>query len=416
MSSNSESVANFCAVTGAPEDRAKFFLDAANGDLSLAIDSFFDNDGSGAIDGDSNDVLELPAETSNRNVYAADSDEDDDDYNPAADRASQRKETRDTPKREAAKKATKRTTGIFTMNQMINDNEEDDDESDDGDEKRQSFYAGGSSTSGQQILGPRNPDKKKNPEGIIKDLFAKAKEHGAEEVEDNGSDSNPRGSGTGYRLGTGAEPQEVLKGPTRPAAPKKCVLKLWKNGFNVDDGQLRSYSDPANKEFLSDIQKGVPPRELIRQAQGGEVHLDMQDHRDEDFEPPKRTGPVLYNDGYKLGDGSTSASAVTAAANSVTPTDKAKSEEAAKQQLRCDATKPTTQIQIRLADGSRLIVKLNHTHAVRDIRKYIVTSRPEYAQHNYSLLTSFPNKELTDDNETVQQGSLLNAVIIQKLK
>ena len=44
------------------------------------------------------------------------------------------------------------------------------------------------------------------------------------------------------------------------------------------------------------------------------------------------------------------------------------------------------------------------------------SARPEYNQRTYSLLTSFPNKELTDDTETLEQGKLQNAVIIQKLQ
>jgi len=34
------------------------------------------------------------------------------------------------------------------------------------------------------------------------------------------------------------------------------VLKLWKNGFSVDDGPLRDFKDPANKEFLDSVSKG----------------------------------------------------------------------------------------------------------------------------------------------------------------
>ena len=82
---------------------------------------------------------------------------------------------------------------------------------------------------------------------------------------------------------------------------KTNILKLWKNGFTVDDNELRSYNDPANKLFLASIQRGEPPRELILQAEGAEVHLDMQDHRDEEYEPPKNAKPKLYNEGYKLG-------------------------------------------------------------------------------------------------------------------
>ena len=80
------------------------------------------------------------------------------------------------------------------------------------------------------------------------------------------------------------------------------VLKLWKNGFNVDDGQLRSYEDEKNKEFLASIQKGELPRELVNQAQGGEVHLDMQDHREEEFVPPKQAYK-LYNTELNLAHG-----------------------------------------------------------------------------------------------------------------
>ena len=51
----------------------------------------------------------------------------------------------------------------------MRDNSDDEDD----EEKGQAFYAGGSETSGQQILGP----PKRNPEKIITDLFAKAKEY-----------------------------------------------------------------------------------------------------------------------------------------------------------------------------------------------------------------------------------------------
>jgi len=34
------------------------------------------------------------------------------------------------------------------------------------------------------------------------------------------------------------------------------VLKLWKNGFSVDDGALRDFTAPENREFLEDIKTG----------------------------------------------------------------------------------------------------------------------------------------------------------------
>jgi UBX domain-containing protein 1 len=34
------------------------------------------------------------------------------------------------------------------------------------------------------------------------------------------------------------------------------TLKMWKKGFSVDDGELRLYEDPANREFLDSISRG----------------------------------------------------------------------------------------------------------------------------------------------------------------
>jgi UBX domain-containing protein 1 len=125
------------------------------------------------------------------------------------------------------------------------------------------------------------------------------------------------------------------------------VLKLWKNGFTLDDEvQLRSYQDPQQREFLEAIEKGQPPRELLRKAEGAEVHLDMQDHREEDYQKPKDKY-VLYNDGYKLG------SPTPTVVSNATPADKENNEKAAKQNLNLNESQPTTQIQIRLSDGSR---------------------------------------------------------------
>lgn len=41
--------------------------------------------------------------------------------------------------------------------------------------------------------------------------------------------------------------------------------------------------------------------ELIRTAQGGEVNLDLQDHRDEDYQTPKQQRKAFEGKGYKLG-------------------------------------------------------------------------------------------------------------------
>ena len=71
-----------------------------------------------------------------------------------------------------------------------------------------------------------------------------------------------------------------------------------------------------------------------------------------------------------------------------------------------DAAKPVASIQVRLADGSCLIVKLNHSHTVADLKTYINTVRPQYEYVQYSLLTTFPKKELTKESATISSAGL----------
>ena len=69
--------------------------------------------------------------------------------------------------------------------------------------------------------------------------------------------------------------------------------------------------------------------------------------------------------------------------------------------------------QIRLADGTRLVAKFNHSHTISDVRNFINLSRP--GNHtNYNLMTTFPNKVIDNEMETLQQAGLLNAVIVQR--
>ena len=62
---------------------------------------------------------------------------------------------------------------------------------------------------------------------------------------------------------------------------------MWQNGFSIDDGPLRAYNDQQNREFLNDVMMGRIPRELVREARGGEVMVNMEDHKDRMYEPPK---------------------------------------------------------------------------------------------------------------------------------
>ena len=41
------------------------------------------------------------------------------------------------------------------------------------------------------------------------------------------------------------------------------VLKLWKDGFSIDDGPIRDFNDADNQEFLDSIKKGYDSEKLL---------------------------------------------------------------------------------------------------------------------------------------------------------
>jgi len=67
-------------------------------------------------------------------------------------------------------------------------------------------------------------------------------------------EKNSAFDGTGYRLGAQLDaPSSVVK--KQPQEVNK-VLTLYKNGFTVDNGPLRTFDQPANIKFLDDVYRG----------------------------------------------------------------------------------------------------------------------------------------------------------------
>ncbi|XP_077978347.1 NSFL1 cofactor p47-like [Glandiceps talaboti] len=386
MADHDAMIAQFSNITGCDSGRAQFYLESSGWQLQVALASFYDE---GEMD-DTPDTLPTGGGGS---------------HQPAAP-----------PLTGPGSGTTKGPSSRFATLSDMHGEEEDSDSGDDG----QAFYAGGSERggSGQQIVGP---GKKKRASKIVEEMFKAAKEHGAQEVEAGTpapSGSQPQGPlfrGAGYRLGdTEGGETAPIPGTAGSFQPKPkdmhVVLKLWKNGFSVDDGDMRSYKDPNNAEFLNAVTNGEIPRELVRMAKGGEVNLDMEDHRDEEYNPPKSKLKPFTGEGHKLGSPTPTVVSQPPAAQSQ------KNESAPPTSVQLDTSQPITTLQVRLADGSRLVNKFNHTHTVGDIRRFIIDSRPQYVSQVFALMTTFPNRELTDDSQTLAEASLLNAVIVQRLK
>ncbi|XP_065331794.1 NSFL1 cofactor p47 [Cloeon dipterum] len=382
MADQERMTAEFMELTNVGADQAKFFLESSGWSVQLAIASYYENGGGSDMGDEPEIVQEVPA--------------------PPRPPAQVKTEPEETTKKSEKKTS---SSGIQTLRTLDNSDGS-------SDEEGQAFYAGGSEHSGQQILGP---SKKKGD--IVKDIFKSVRERGAEEVDvDPRQASSSKRSkafgGTGYRLGQAPSESQVIPSTSNEGrtVPLQMTIKMWKTGFSIDDGPLKDYEQ--NKAFLDSIKNGEVPQELLNQARGREVNVNLEDHHMEEFSAPKRKVQVFAGKGHILGSPTPVTVGVT---QPMTEKDKESNEDSAKTAVPVDPSQPSTTVQVRLMDGSRLLANLNHTHTVGDLRRFISTARPHLQNQTFYLRTTFPSAELTDDSKTLKEAGLLNAAVLLRL-
>ncbi|KAK6120627.1 hypothetical protein DH2020_045622 [Rehmannia glutinosa] len=186
-------------------------------------------------------------------------------------------------------------------------------------------------------------------------------------------------------------------------------LLSGRNGFTVDDGPLRRLDDPQNASFLESIRKSECPMELAPADKRTAVHVNLT-RKEEDYRQPEKRRLPFHGVGRTLGSTS-----------DVTPTEPTNvpivltAAPTPSFGLVVDQDKPCTSIQLRLADGTRMVSRFNHYHTIRDIRGFIDASRPD-GPRTYQLQTmGFPPKQLTDMDQTIEEAGIANSVVIQKL-
>ncbi|XP_028031226.1 NSFL1 cofactor p47 [Bombyx mandarina] len=390
MSANREdTLRQFCDVTGADEDRSKFFLESSNWQLDVALSSFYENGGN---------ADEAPANPTSAASFSVlpDSDMESPPVSPQVQK-SQKKEKKKTS-----------NTKFGTIGSLQQESSSDEEEG-------QAFYAGGSERSGQQILGPS-----KGRKDIVSEMFKSVRERGAVVFEDEPTSSRGRGrgglfAGVGYRLGQTADDHEPVSAsnPQQQEQVRLVRLCLYREGFTVDAGPLRHYSDPENAEFLSCIRRGEIPSELS--GQGVSVRVSLEDSRHEECPRHVVKPQAFAGKGHMLGSPTPPTVGATAAVAG-DQADRAANLRAAQSAVTLDETQPVTTLQFRLADGTRITGRFNHSHTVGALREFVSRAEPAYQLRPFSLLTAFPSAELGDDAATLAQANLLNSTVMQRLK
>ncbi|KZS87675.1 SEP-domain-containing protein [Sistotremastrum niveocremeum HHB9708] len=313
----------------------------------------------------------------------------------------------------------------------------------DEDDEPQSFFAGGE-RSGISVEGPAKGTKNQ----LVRDILKKAQQGGpAQAPEASQQPSFTFFTGGGNTLGSDEVPSSFVPDPNAPVedgegeeSEETAIrnITFWRDGFSVEDGPLLRYEVPENAQLLGEINTGHAPPSVLNVRVGQPVELRVARRMDEDYkEPPKRPVGPFESAGQRLGDFSPVVTGVERPSSStasqtvpgafpvgaygapVAPTRPAASSRAAdvplgQPRFEVDQTQPTTSVQVRLADGTRLVCRMNFTHTVGDIRNFINASRPGSSARAYTIGTTFPNRILEDDSVTIKDAGLASSVVVQR--
>jgi UBX domain-containing protein 1 len=180
--------------------------------------------------------------------------------------------------------------------------------------------------------------------------------------------------------------QELGQSEPAPSEGGARQITMYRNGFTVDGGPLRTLDDPMNKKFMDDVAKGQVPEEF---GASSDVNVSVQDKRGEDYKEPTA--------GYS------SSSRTPAVPAAIADPVAAKGEGS----VTVDSSKPTTKIQIRFHDGSKKAQEFNQDQTVGDLRAFC----SQVTGQAMTIKGGFPPKPLTDDAQTLKDAGLCGAAV-----
>lgn len=298
---------------------------------------------------------------------------------------------------------------FMSFSDMIKGQADDDDE----DDQNRNTFAGGE-TSGLEVADPNDPNS------LIKDLLEKAK-RGGQQVEQESDAEQPKAkpqnfTGKGYRLGSviDAPSQMVENIPKEPALekPKKVsrTITFWREGFQVGEGPLYRYDDPANSFYLNELNQGRAPLKLLDVEFGQEVDVNVYKKLDESYKPPKRKLGGFHGQGQRLG------SPVPGDASNVEPVKvpepPAETKEETKDTQKTDLPKGDSSVQIRYANGKREVLRCNAADTVQYLYDHVQNNTTD--SRAFSLNHAFPVKPIEEYQSTLKDAGLINAVVVQR--
>lgn len=309
--------------------------------------------------------------------------------------------------------------------------EDDDDDDEEAERTRggEDWFAGGE----RSAISVQNPNRGGGQPGgeAVQDILRRAAEAGPPPVAIGEGRRNVFHGG-GHTLGSDDVESTYIPDPNAPSPEEQETairhVTFWRNGFSIEDGELLRYDDAQNQQLLDALNSGHAPLSVLNVLPDQPVELRIAKRLHEDYVAPPKASKPFGGGGNRLGShspaftsssgagpsstmpGSYPAGSSAPAAGGAMGTDR----ESLTNRFEVDQTLPTTTVQIRLADGTRIPCRMNLHHTIGDIRNFINASRPENLAREYTIGTTFPNRTLEDNSQTIKDAGLANSVVVQR--
>jgi UBX domain-containing protein 1 len=176
-------------------------------------------------------------------------------------------------------------------------------------------------------------------------------------------------------------------------------LTLYSNGFTVNDGPFRNYTDPQNQAFMSQINQNRVPQELLAMTQGKPVAVQLQDKRQEEYKAPPPPSYVAFSGHGMAVERTASQPLGTVNMNAPDPP--------------VETQLPTTNVQIRFHNGQRKNIIVNLGSPVMILHEYVNFAAP--VSGSFQLVSGFPPKPLENMWESIEEAGIAGSAVIQKL-
>ncbi|KAJ7641257.1 hypothetical protein FB45DRAFT_899783 [Roridomyces roridus] len=297
--------------------------------------------------------------------------------------------------------------------------DDDDDSDDEAPAEREQWFAGGE-RSGVNVQNPNAPNNRERIPGgnLVRDLLRRAEEAGAAPAPPTAGGVF---SGGGHTLGSDEAESRFIPDPNAPADPSLVPvtrrLTFWREGYSIEDGPLMRYDNPEHAELLNALHSGLAPPAVLNVLPGQPVEVVVSKRTNEDYVAPRT---AWGSGGVRLGAPVPGVASSSNAAGPSTTTRMPGSfgdVETARSTVQApsvDDSQPVAQIQVRLADGGRLLARLNTTHTIADLRAFIESTNP--APRAYTLSTTFPTRVLEDEKQSITEAKLGGSVVVQRLE